>query len=182
MKLKCFPAVILVILSGVLQAQVSTQSDGAASSGPLSTEVRQAYQSVKKNILAAAAKVPDGDYAFKPTPEVRSLGDVFSHVVVAQMHTCPALTSDNASSMPKLATKADIQSALETSFSMCDKAYASLTDANAAELIKTPRGQRTRLGTLTGNTLHDVEQYAGLSVYMRLKGLVPPSSEKSAGR
>ena len=69
--------------------------------------------------------------------------------------------------------------ALNEAFAECDKAYESLTDANASEVIKTPRGQRTRLGALIGNTTHDSEQYGIMSVYMRLKGIVPPSS---AGR
>lgn len=66
----------------------------------------------------------------------------------------------------------------EARIAQCDKAYASLTDANATEMIKTGRGERTRIGALIGNTTHDVEQYSILSVYMRLKGIVPPSSER----
>src|SRR5205823_14166308 len=75
--------------------------------------------------------------------------------------------------------KTQIMAALNEAFAECDKAYESLTDANASEVIKTPRGQRTRLGALIGNTTHDSEQYGIVSVYMRLKGIVPPSS---AGR
>jgi hypothetical protein len=145
-------------------------------------EVKQSYESVKNNLLKSAEKVPDADYSFKPTPEIRSFGEVMGHVVMAQGHTCAAISGEQSASPTKLDSKAEIVSALKDAFSVCDKAYASLTEANATEVIKTGRGQRTRLGALIGNTTHDVEQYSILSVYMRLKGIVPPSSERSSGK
>ena len=116
---------------------------------------------------------------FKPTSDIRSFGDVLAHVVSAQVHSCSAVTGDGKTiSLAANANKTDIVSALQDVFGECDKAYATLTDANASEAIKTPRGTATRFGALTANTTHDVEQYAILSVYLRLKGIVPPSSEK----
>lgn len=143
------------------------------------TEVKQGYESVKNNLLKSAEKVPDEDYSFKPTPEIRSFGAVMSHVVAAEGHTCAAVLGDHSASHPKLETKTEVVAALKDAFTECDKAYASLTAANATEMINTGRGQRTRLGALIGNTTHDVEQYSILTVYMRLKGIVPPSSEHS---
>ena len=66
----------------------------------------------------------------------------------------------------------------KASIEECDKAFAALTDATAGEMIKTRRGEQTKLGALVGNTIHINEMYGYMSVYMRLKGLVPPSSEK----
>ena len=71
-----------------------------------------------------------------------------------------------------------IVDALNASFAECDKAYASLTDANMTEVIDAGIFKRSRLGLLWGNVAHDNEQYATLALYMRLKGLTPPSSEK----
>ncbi|MBV9443098.1 MAG: hypothetical protein JO217_10415, partial [Acidobacteriaceae bacterium] len=76
-------------------------------------------------------------------------------------------------------SKADIVAALQAAFAVCDKAYDSLTDSNASEAITTPRGQRTKIGALAGNLSHDSEQYGIMSVYMRLKNIVPPSSDRS---
>jgi hypothetical protein len=67
---------------------------------------------------------------------------------------------------------------LKASFAECDKAYAGLTDANMTEVINAGPFTRSRLGLMWGNVSHDNEQYATLALYMRLKGLVPPSSEK----
>ena len=146
------------------------------------TEVKQSYETVKSNLLKSAEKVPDEDYSFKPTPEIRSFGEVMGHVVAAQGHTCAAILGEQSASHSKPSTKAEIVSALKDSFAECDKAYGSLTDANATETVSTGRGQRTRLGALIGNMTHDVEQYSILTVYMRLKGIVPPSSEHSGGK
>lgn len=140
-------------------------------------EVKQSYETVKNNLLKSAEKVPEEDYSFKPTPDIRSFAQVMGHVVAAQTHTCGVIAGDQKTAPPNLETKAQIVPALKQAFEECDKAYGSLTDANATEMVSTGRGQRTRLGALIGNTTHDVEQYSILSVYMRLKGIVPPSSE-----
>ncbi len=149
----------------------------AQSTPSISAEVKRAYTNVKNNILNMAEKMPEENYSFKPTPEIRSFGEVVAHVATAQSHTCPAVTGGEGGSSSTAAktTKADIVSALHDAFAACDKAYDSLTDANASEAIKTPRGQSTRLGALIGNTTHDTEQFGILTVYMRLKGIAPLS-------
>lgn len=150
----------------------------AQTANPLSSDVRQAYASVKKNLLAAADKVPESDYNFKPTPEVRSFAEVLGHATSAQLRTCSAIKTAESKGHAGETNKQQLVASLKESFAACDKAYESLTDANAAEMVKLPRGQKTRLGALAGVVTHDTEQYAILSVYMRLKGVVPPSSER----
>ena len=168
MKRICFSIVSVFTITSGLYAQTV--------SNPLSADIKQAYEAVKKNLLGAADKMPEADYNFKPTPEIRGFGEVMQHVAMAQSHTCGAVAGNSGAQMPAADGKAAIIAALKQSFTECDKAYDSLTDANAAEMIKSPRGQKTRLGMLAGNTTHDTEQYAILSVYLRLKGIVPPSS------
>jgi uncharacterized damage-inducible protein DinB len=147
----------------------------------LATEAKQAYNAVKNNILKSAEKMSEENYAFKPTPEIRSFAEVLDHVADAQMRTCAAVAGDEktVSAMGKT-SKADVMAALNAAFAECDKAYDSLTDANLSESIKTGRGQRSKLGALVGNTTHDNEQYGIMTVYMRLKGIVPPSSDRSS--
>jgi uncharacterized damage-inducible protein DinB len=159
-------------------ASLAAGSLAAQTSNPLSTEVKNAYTTVKGNILKAADKMSDENYAFKPTPEVRTFAEVVLHVVEAQTRTCAAFKGEQKSStVTAKSSKAEMTAALKQSFADCDAAYDSLTDAAAAEMVKGPRGQRTKLGILYGNATHDVEQYSIMAVYMRLKGVVPPSSE-----
>ena len=138
------------------------------------------YQGVKNNLLKSAEKMPDGDYSFKPTPDIRSFAEVLGHVITAQSRSCAAAMGGDAKPVDASGktSKADVTAALQDSFSICDKAFAALTDANASESIKTPRGQSSRLGLLVGTLAHDSEQYGLIAMYLRMKGLVPPSSDR----
>ncbi len=150
----------------------------AQTANPLSTEAKQAYTGVKNNVTKLADKVPEADYGFKATPEMRSMGQLIGHVADSQMRTCSAV--NGAAKQPTASSKtakADLVAALKESFAECDKAFESLTDATAAKMVKTARGERTSLGALMGTTSHSNEEYGYLAVYLRLKGIVPPSSE-----
>src|SRR5579863_8124234 len=141
----------------------------------LSKETLQAYNAIKKNLLAAAAAMPEDAYNFKPTPDIRTFGALMGHIAEAQTRTCSVLNGAprQAGAASKTA-KADLVNALQSSFEECDKAYGALTDATAVQTIKSPRGERSKLGMLVGNVVHDNEEYGYAAVYLRLKGIVPP--------
>ena len=147
----------------------------------MAKEVQGNYARVKANIVKSADKMPAEDYRYKPTPDIRTYARVLNHVTEAQMHVCGAIDGvkpDSFTVPPETADKATIVAALNASFTECDKAYASLTDANISEMIQAGPVKRSRLGMLWGNASHDNEQYATLALYLRLKGTRPPSSEK----
>src|ERR1700722_8086534 len=159
---------------------ISGTALGQGSSIP--SELQGNYARLKANLLKAADKMPAENYSFKPTPDIRTFARVVNHVTEAQLHICGASNNTDASALPKVpaetADKAAVVEALKASFAECDKAYAGLTDANMSEMLQVGPAKRSRLGLLYGNIAHDNEQYATLSLYLRLKGLVPPSSEK----
>jgi uncharacterized damage-inducible protein DinB len=148
---------------------------------PMSTAVKNQYTTAKTNLTKAAEKMAAADYAFKATDEVRSFGQIVGHVADANYMFCSAAQSEKSPSMASVeqtkTTKADLVAALNESFAYCDKAYNALTDATAPEKVKFGRGEMARLGVLTFNNMHDYEHYGNLVTYMRLKGVVPPSSE-----
>lgn len=150
-----------------------------APTGPAG-EVQGTYNRLKPNVIKAAEKMPDADYQFKPTPDIRTYARIVNHITEAQQHTCSVLngTEFDAKTVPSdTADKATIVAALKASFDACDKAYGALTDANVAEMVGGQR-KRSRIGMAWGNVSHDNEQYAELSTYLRLKGIVPPTAEK----
>jgi len=145
----------------------------------LSMEAKRNYNGIKNNILKMAEAMPEENYSFKPTPEIRSFAGMIGHIADAQLGTCSAV--NGAMKQPgasKMTAKADLVAALKASNDECDTAFAALTDANATDMIKTRRGESSRLGTLVGITMHDQEEYGYTAVYMRLKGMTPPSSAK----
>ena len=170
----------LLVLTFPVAALAQTAPAMAQPNGP-AAEVQFAYNRLKPNILKAAEKMPADQYGYKPTPEIRAFGRVVNHVTEAQFHACTALNGtafDKASVPADDAGKDAILAGLKASFAECDKAYASLTDGTLMAVATMGPMTRTHIGMAWGNVSHDNEQYAELSTYLRLKGFVPPTSEK----
>jgi uncharacterized damage-inducible protein DinB len=147
---------------------------------PTIASTKNQLLAVKGYVLKAIDQVPDDLLAFKPTPDIRSMGQLFGHIADANFQIC-SMATDKKPEMQDIektkTTKADLKTALEASFKFCEAGFDGLTTATANETVKffLP-GTTTRLGGLAFNTAHDFEHYGNLVTYMRLKGLVPPSS------
>jgi len=151
----------------------------AAQDNPLSTEARQSWARTWGNVAAAAEKMPEEHFAFKPAPESQSFRDLVAHTVDSAMGACSGFNGERRSAGAReMTTKAALVEAVKAAGAECEKAYGALTDQSAAQMITGPRGSRTRLGTLYGNVIHIEHEYAQMAVHFRLKGLVPPSSER----
>ena len=151
-----------------------------AQENPLSSWTKLAYTGVKNTLLATAEKMPESDYSFKPTETVRSFGQVLGHVADAQYLFCSAAMGETnpAPNIEKTKTsKADIIAALNAAFAYCGKAYDSMTDASGAQTVKLFGRDTPKLSVLTVNNMHNMEHYGNLVTYMRLKNIVPPSSD-----
>lgn len=151
----------------------------AQETNPLSAELRQNYNQRKGALLAEAEKMPDADYSFKATPEVGTFGSRVAHVADAQIMICSAVKGE--SKKPDTAgktSKTDIVAALKASFDYCDGAYAGITDAAATQTVMIFGHPETKFSALWGNLGHDEEMYGYMAVYLRLKGLTPPTSER----
>ena len=154
-----------------------------AQSNAFSTEVKANYNNAKNNLLKAADKMSESDYDFKATPEVRTYGQLIGHVADTQLAICGAAKGEQKrGEAADKASKADLVAALKASFDYCDSAYDALNDADGAQTIKMFGRDRTKLGVLDFNVIHDNEMYGTIAVYLRLKGIVPPSSERPAGQ
>ncbi len=161
---------------------VSTAFSLVAQDNPLSTEAKQAWTRTKGNLIGAAEKMTEENYDFKPAPESQSFKVLVAHTADSALGTCSAYNGERKQGgASKLASKAELVAALKDSLAECDKAYDSLTDAKATEMIQSPRGSRSRLGALYGNNIHLEHEYAQMTVLLRLKGVVPPSSEGRGG-
>lgn len=171
MKLQSMMTIALAVgCAGSIQAQ-----------NPLSAETKNFYNQIKNNIVKSAEKMPEANYSFKPTPEVRSFGQIIGHVADAQYEFCAPVKGEKKSpDIEKTATtKTELVAALKEAFSYCDGAYNSMTDAAGVEKVKFFGRDMTKLGILNFNVAHSNEHYGNIVTYLRLKGLVPPSSESS---
>lgn len=180
----CAVALLAVCHVAIAQAPASGPVGPVGPVGPAgpAVEVQRRYAAVKDNILKSADKMPAADYGYKPVADIRTYARVVNHISEAQISSCGAVNHTPAASQakvpPETASKDEIVAALKTSFAECDKAFASLTNGNLLDTFDLPQGQRSRVGLVWGTVGHDMEQYATLALYLRLKGIAPPSSEK----
>jgi len=182
-------------LSAALAAQTPSPVAGPPTLLSVAGQMQSQYNVVKSNLTKLADKMPDDAYAFKPVNETRTFAQGVAHTAAANFGMCANLTGKPnpkaGVDLEKTATtKADAQQALRESFAFCDE---YMTHLSAETLAATYTGtsvrgtERTPIqverGGLAGNLIaHNNEMYGYLAVYLRMKGLVPPSSEGRAGR
>jgi len=150
----------------------------------LATSLQNGYAGIKRNFTAAADKMPEADYSFKPgsTPEARTYAQVIAHIAQSQFGQCSGLKGVPNPMAGKqleqeLKTKAEVTKALADSYALCDDLFAQLTDASATEMVKAGANEVTRAAALYGLIVHGNEMAGTAYVYLRSKNLVPPPTE-----
>jgi uncharacterized damage-inducible protein DinB len=176
---------LLVFGIAVVQtfAQSGTSGPATPNPNPLSGATRYMYGVSKNDLLKSAEEMPEENYSFKPVSTVRSFGQLVGHVADAQYEFCAAIVGDGKQppGIEKSKTsKADLVQALKDGFAYCDQAYSSMTDAHAAEIIKFFGHDAPKLTILSFNVGHNMEHYGNMVTYLRIKGLVPPSSQQQS--
>ena len=147
---------------------------GAASIKPL-------YDQFKSWIVASAEQVPEADYAYKPTDGVRTIGQLVGHVANSNYFFCSqggAGESPNKVDIEKtVSSMAELVAAVKAAFAYCDAAYA-LPDAKLTDEVELFGMKGSKLWVLNFNAVHNAEHYGNLVTYLRMKGMVPPSSQR----
>jgi uncharacterized damage-inducible protein DinB len=155
-------------------------ADQAAPENPQVASAKGTYVFIRGTVLKSLDKLPEEKYSYKPTDGVRSYGEILAHIADAQFVFC-GTAKDGKPTMKGFEksahTKAEIESALKESFAYCDAVYAGLTDASSAAMVPFFGQKMTKLAVLALNTAHLDEHYGNLVTYMRMNGVVPPSSE-----
>jgi len=163
-------------------AQTTGAGFGNALSPSMAASVKAMHATIRRNLAEAADAVPPDEYAFKPTPDVRSFGELVGHVANANFFFCSQAKGEKSpatQNYEKATDKAVLVKALKDALSYCDDVYASTTDGNFSQVVTmTGQGnpQSARGGVLVFNTAHNNEHYGNMVVYLRLKGHVPPST------
>jgi uncharacterized damage-inducible protein DinB len=163
----------LIALTLMAAAAVNAQN-------PISADTKMVWQIASGNVVKAAEKMPEESYAFKPSHDVRSFGQLVGHASDAAYMFCSAAKGEQrapANIEKEKSTKADLVAAVKEAMAYCTAVYSDMTDAKGSEMVKFFGGDRTRLGVLNFNSAHTMEHYGNMVTYMRIRGLVPPSSE-----
>ena len=168
-----------IYVTVLIVAFIAAITLSAQSGNPFSADTKQSYTGIKNTLTKAADKMPEENYGFKTVSEVRTYGEMVGHVADIQMMLCGlAKGEQKAGNAATKKTKAELVAALKASFDYCDGVYNSMTDATGAEKVTMFGRQLTKLGVLNFNVEHDNEMYGNMVAFLRIKGIVPPSSER----
>jgi hypothetical protein len=166
---------MIVLTAGALVAQTSNA---------LVAEAKFPWIVVRNNLLKMAEKMPAENYSFKPSPEMETFGQRVAHIAGANLRVCQGINGQQKPfAQPSTSSKAELVALLKEASAACDSVFDTLSDANALEKIDSrlggpfpPEPTRSKLSTLYNMVRHSNEVYGYMCVYLRLKGIVPPSS------
>ena len=171
---------LVAFVSVPASAQTATQSGAPASHmshASAMADIRTHWKTISGFVIQSAIDVPEEKYSYKPTSDVRSFGELFGHVAGAQSMFCAMALGEKPPSEDAVTakTRTELIEALKLSNRNCERAY-NQTDAAAGGQVDVFGEQRSRLYALMMNVMHDGEHYGNLITYLRMNGMVPPSS------
>jgi uncharacterized damage-inducible protein DinB len=143
--------------------------------------IKPLYDGIRSNLVRSAELMPESNFSFKPVPEVRSYGQLLGHVANSAYYFCSLGSGETnpaaSSNFEQTTDKAGLIKAVADAFAFCDLAYA-INDARAMEKVQIFNAERDRMHALVLNIGHLNEHYGNIVTYLRIKGLVPPSSQR----
>lgn len=177
MLLLCCTAAISGVLA--LGADVAPK---AAPADPITKSEKGLYGYMINNVIKAAEEMPEENYSFKPIDTVRTFGQLVGHEADGQYEFCSMVAGDKNPPMSvekSKTTKADLIQAVKDAMGYCNKVYDGLTDAKGAEMMEFFGHKMAKISVMSMNTAHTDEHYGNMVTYLRMKGLVPPSSQRN---
>ena len=174
--MRCRSLLLLVFATPLLaqQQQAADPSNGAVAAARASWLTAHTY------IVRSAQQMSEADFAFKPVATVRSFGQIVAHVADDETGWCAQILGEPVKQTQfekRLTAKADVIKAIQDAGAYCEKAY-EITDAQAAGVTTIWGGQQAKIKGLMDNAAHDWEHYGNIVTYLRIKGMVPPSSQR----
>jgi uncharacterized damage-inducible protein DinB len=176
----CLGFALLAAFPFGLFGQEASQTPAAPPANPITASEKGLYSFVSNAVIGAAEKMPEENYSFRPTPEVRSFGQLVGHVADASYMFCSQASGEAnpTKNIEKTKTsKADLVVSLKDAVAFCNKALDGMTDAKGSQMVKFFDFNIAKLTLFSLNTAHADEHYGNMVTYLRLKGLVPPTSE-----
>lgn len=154
-----------------------------SNANPLTSASKVAFMVVNNWVIQAAEEMPAKDYSFRPVSTVRTFGQLVAHEADGQYEFCSAVVGSKTRGPQvekNVRGKQNLITALKQAFEYCDKAYDGMTDANAMEMVHALGHSMPKISVLDFNTAHTDEHYGNMVTYLRIKGFVPPSSQRNS--
>jgi uncharacterized damage-inducible protein DinB len=147
----------------------------------LMTSVDIAASYIPQTIIAAAKQMPEEYYTFRPTKESRSFGELMAHIAESNFEMVAIAKMENNPMLKVNPNKTEVLKALITSFDYLANARKNMTKEQKERLVKFMSNDQPASNVLDFSIFHSLQHYGNVIVYMRLKGLIPPSSQEDSG-
>ncbi len=175
------PMKVLLIVAAVAAAALMAKPCNAqVADSSLITSVHMGAAYMQGMITGSAARMDEGDYAFRPAPEVRSFAELIRHVADSNYDFCALMTGEKRPAIrvaETAKTKSEIQAALAESFKYCEPALAAINGPRGREIVKFQSRMMPASSVMNFRNYHGLLHYGNTIVYLRLKGKIPPSTE-----
>ena len=155
---------------------------------PLGGVIQRSFNVFANYLVMAAEMMPESGYTFRPTPQLRNFGEQINHATASHYSFCnqaglpPGVQKQTAPNIKTLTAKPAIVAALRESIVYCDRVLAAATESwlteSAAGLGGSSSGliQAIRAHSFIYNAVHSAEDYGTITTYLRMQGVVPPST------
>lgn len=166
----------VLLLLTTLMFNISWAQDIHLPEQPM-TSVDIAALYIPKTIIKSAVQMPEEYYSFRPTPEVRSFGELIAHIAESNFEMVAIAKGEEPPILKAPITKPEAVDALKKSFDYLEKARENMTEQRKKTIVKFMGNQQPAGNVLDFSVFHSLQHYGNVIVYMRLKGLTPPSSQ-----
>ena len=145
-------------------------------------------EDAEKKLLDLAVATPEAKFTWRPAKGVRSVGEVFAHVVAANYNlpakagVKPPETFDPKTIDKTLTKKADVMTALRDSFGHAKKALADTPDATLDKPVDLFGNKSTVRGVYMLVLAHGQEHLGQSIAYARSNNITPPWTERRAAK
>jgi hypothetical protein len=177
-----FSALVLAVSAIPTLCAAQQAAAPAVQTYELSASILKGYQQLQTDLAEAAGKMPDEFYGFRPTSEIRPFGQLVAHVALAQFRTCAQMKGDadphKDEKEDKPWSKTEVLALLKASTAYCDPQVNAVTDTTIAQMIDGGKFRAARGLFPVEILVHGSEMYGSMAVYLRLKGIVPPTTER----
>lgn len=167
--------VSVFVMASLANAQIAPNfPNPIAAPNPITKTLSIFTSNMQDKIMNAANMMPESKYSYRPTKDVRSFGEIVTHIADISYFLCSNMKGEAAPPPASGKTsKADIIAYLKASFTYCDGAYSGFTDAHLNDPANFFGNSTNKMFMLTQLGNHDALHYGNLVTYLRINGLVP---------
>jgi hypothetical protein len=168
----------LVLIAVVLAVPTAAQSP----TDPLASALKRQWDGIALNLKESAEAVPAPRYSFKPSPDVKTFAGEMGHAANTHYFFCARLKGEanpNKNDYEKETDKDTLVKAVTASNDYCSSIINGATDKWLMEMIGQGPQAQPRAAWLAAHIAHSNETYGTVVPYMRMSGVVPPSTARA---